>query len=407
MAIHEIIKKESKNYDSFYIYDESIILEQIKNLKENFKGIDFLYSVKCNPNSYVIKSIFSQGFGADAASLEEVIKAHNAGLTKDKIYFSAPGKTAKDIENSLSKAILIADSLNEIELINQIAKNQTAQIVDIGIRINPNFSFYGNHGIPSKFGIDEQDAIDFIKNNNCTNIRINGIHVHLKSQELDINVLKNYYKNMFTLAEKIQSITGINLDYINLGSGIGIQYSPNETPLNVKELGAAALDMLYKFKNKYPNTKVIIETGRYAVGKSGLYVTKVLDRKQSYGKTYIILKNTLNGFVRPSIIKLVENYSQQSEPSSYEPFFTNKNAFEFETLKPKNNLEKVSLVGNLCTAIDVIATDIDIPRLDIGDIIIINNAGAYARSVTPMQFASLEKPKELFVDKNGTVNIEE
>ena len=75
LAIHEIIKKESKNYDSFYIYDESIILEQIKNLKENFKGIDFLYSVKCNPNSYVIKSIFSQGFGADAASLEEVIKS--------------------------------------------------------------------------------------------------------------------------------------------------------------------------------------------------------------------------------------------------------------------------------------------------------------------------------------------
>lgn len=134
-----------------------------------------------------------------------------------------------------------------------------------------------------------------------------------------------------------------------------------------------------------------------------MYVTTVLDKKISYGKTYIIVKNTLNGFIRPSMARMVEKYASEILPEPSEPLFTCKDAFEFITLKENIDMEKVTLVGNLCTATDSIVEDINLSRLECGDVIIITNAGSYAAVLSPMQFSSQEKPVELFMTKNGEV----
>lgn len=396
-----IIAKYAEKYDSFYLYDESCIINSVNVLKENFSQIEFLYSVKCNPNRHVLRSVFAHGFGADAASLGEVLLANKAGLSKDKIYYSAPGKTMEDIKAAISKSILIADSLDEIRRI-QIIASQAGITVNIGIRINPNFSFCRNCGQSSKFGIDEEQAVEFIRNYDCKNVKITGIHVHLKSQELDARILSDYYGKMLHLAEKFHSLCG-ELDYVNMGSGMGIQYSVDETPLDMKILGADISSKLDKFKAACPNTKLIIETGRYVVGKSGVYVTKVVDRKVSHQKTYLILKNTLNGFIRPSLAILVMRYAAQDEPAPSEPLFTGKNTFQFLTLKDEEPTELVTLVGNLCTATDVVAEDIMLPHLECGDCIVITNAGSYAAVLSPMQFATQEKPIELFLTTDDKI----
>lgn len=401
MTLNNAVFDCLKKYDNFYLYDESVIVASLNRLKANFPQVDFLYSIKCNSNPNVLRSILGRGLGADAASTGEVKLAQEAGLSANEIYYSAPGKSMEDIKSAIGQAVLIADSLNEIKRIQSVAE-QSREIVKIGIRINPNFTFSGVGGQPSKFGIDEEQAISFLKAYPYKNVKVTGIHVHLKSQELNAGTLTAYYKRMFSLADKFEQFCG-TLEYINMGSGMGVPYAPADLPLDVAALGSAVQQNLTLYRNAHPHTKIMIEVGRYAVCESGIFVTTVLDRKISHGKTYLILKNTLNGFMRPALSQLIAHYSSEESPTGAEPLFTSKDAFGLLTLKDDTPSETVTLVGNLCTNTDMIAEDVRLPHLECGDAVIITNAGSYAAVLSPMQFSTQEKPKELFLKQSGEV----
>lgn len=391
MITKEIIEYLSCSADCFYIYDEEIIISQIKKLKSNFHNIKFLYSIKANPNLDVLKCMFLNGFGADAASLGEVMLAKQSGLKTEDIYFSAPGKTPNDIINSINNSVIIADSFSEIENINKIAFDMNIN-VEIGIRINPNFTFLDDNGLPSKFGIDEEQIFQSKSRlKNYSNIKIVGIHTHLKSQELNHNSIFNYYQKMFELAIKFQNEFNIALSFLNLGSGLGIQYSKDEPCLNVEELAHKTNIILNNFKMKYPKTKIIIETGRFVIGNAGYFVTKVLDKKVSRGKTFIILKDTLNSFMRSVLTQIIDK--------PIEPLFTCKNSFQILTFNNNSEFECVTLTGNICSQADIIANDIKLQKLDIGDFIALTNAGSYALTLSPINFSSKEKSKEFFISK--------
>ena len=399
----QVVLEQAKKFDSFYLYDEKKILEYTGRLKLDFEGVGFLYSIKTNPNPILLKTVFSQGFGADAASLGEVILAQKYRLPKNQIYYSAPGKSKKDISEAMDISVIVADSISEILRIQELAQEKGI-VAEIGIRLNPDFTFYSSYGLPSKFGIDAKTVFEntsLLKG--LSNIKIIGIHVHSRSQELDAEVLKKYYENMFALAKSVQEKLSISVQFINLGSGMGIPYSLRDKPLDTELLGKAVSELINVFKENFPHVDIFIETGRFAVGKSGVYATKVLDKKISYGKTFVILNNTLNGFIRPSLARLIENYSQDANPAGSEPLFTSVDAFDFIALNDECEQETVTLVGNLCTAADIIAKDILMPKLEIDDVVVITNAGSYAASISPMQFSSLVPPAQLFLSKNGEV----
>ena len=129
---------------------------------------------------------------------------------------------------------------------------------------------------------------------------------------------------MMSLSKKAEDILG-NLKFINLGSGIGIPYSKTQKEADVETLGEIVSQMAAKLKEKNNELRIFVETGRYAVGKSGIYITKVLDKKTSFGKTFVILCNTLNGFVRPAMAHIIEKYAKDENPAESEPFYTCKN----------------------------------------------------------------------------------
>ncbi len=397
--LRDAIGELAREHDSFYLYDERSVLEQIRRLRKHFPKIDFLYSIKCNPHPQVLESIFAQGFGADAASLGEVLLAQRLGLPRDRIYYSAPGKTPADLREAIRRAILIADSAGEVRRLQSIAE-EMGEVVSVGIRVNPDFTFRGEGGQPSKFGIDEAAALELVRNGRYPSLRFTGIHVHLKSQELDAGTLSRYYGRMLRLAERFQELCG-GLEYVNMGSGIGIPYSPGDAPLDLDRLGAALEECLSPFRDRYPSTRIIIETGRFLTCQSGYYITTVLDRKQSCGRTYLVLKNTLNGFLRPSLAELVERYSPERHPAGTEPLFTGKNAFGILSLREGEPVEQVTLVGNLCTAADVIGEDLPMPRLELGDPVVLTHAGSYAAVLSPMQFSSQNRPVERFLPAQG------
>ncbi|MFR7894501.1 MAG: hypothetical protein ACLU38_10970 [Dysosmobacter sp.] len=147
------------------------------------------------------------------------------------------------------------------------------------MRVNPDFTYTADTGVASKFGIDEQLIYDSMEAwKKLPNIRIVGLHAHLKSQELSAETLKGYYRNMFRLSVSMREAFG-TLKFVNLGSGMGIPFCETDKPFDTTALGAETQRLMAEFQEKLPETRFYIETGRYAVGTAGTYVAKVVDKE--------------------------------------------------------------------------------------------------------------------------------
>lgn len=402
MLDRELILKLAEKYESFYLYDGRTVLDSIAALGSSFEGVRFLYSAKANPHPSVLRCIFDEGFGLDAASMGEVTMGVKLGLAPEDIYYSAPGKSMNDLDAALEKCVIIADSASELERIQYLAARHGVK-AEAGVRINPNFTFDGEGGVSCKFGIDEDEALKKLAEwDKLKNLHICGIHVHSRSQELDTQRLCDYYGRMFELAVRCQKTLGRQLHFVNMGSGIGIPYAATDSAVDLKKLGAHMNKLCKEYAAELPEARIFIETGRFVSGRAGVYVTHVNDVKTSLGKKYVILANTLNGFVRPSIAQMVE---RESDAAPCEPLYTGPDAFGFAPLTDETETETVTVCGNLCTGADVIAQDTELPRLRTGDVFVITNAGSYAAVLTPMQFASLTPPVQIFAAPDGRLTV--
>lgn len=208
MLDRELILKLAEKYESFYLYDGRTVLDSIAALGSSFEGVRFLYSAKANPHPSVLRCIFDEGFGLDAASMGEVSMGVKLGLAPEDIYYSAPGKSMNDLDAALEKCVIIADSAAELERIQYLAARHGVK-AEAGVRINPNFTFDGEGGVSCKFGIDEDEALKKLAEwDKLKNLHICGIHVHSRSQELDTQRLCDYYGRMFELAVRCQKTLG-------------------------------------------------------------------------------------------------------------------------------------------------------------------------------------------------------
>lgn len=388
-----------KGHAPCYIYNGEQIASQCQKLKRELSGFEFLYSIKTNPFSHIIQNISKEGFGADAASAGEVFLSLKNGIAPEKIFYSAPGKTEEDIEICYGKCTIIADSISEIRHINAIAAKHK-EIVKIGIRVNPNFSMKNECGTSSKFGIDIEQLLkveDTLAE--YSNIKITGIHIHIQSQILDFQILGKYYKNCFELAKKIHSMKNVNIEFINFGSGIGALYrETQDKPVDLEKLNNMISEIAEE-NHAVLNAKLLIETGRFITCNAGKYYTPIVDIKESLGQKYLIVENAMNGFMRPAIANLI--YKAAGEIlTGYEPLYTCQDEFSVQVLNESVEKEKVNIVGNLCTALDVIRENTEVNHAQIGDIIEITNAGSYAYSLSPLLFSSHKIPKQYYLYKD-------
>ena len=302
-----------------YLYEKNLIKERCHTLLDAMPEVDFLYSVKTNPFAPVLKTVAEQGFGADVASANEVLLAQRAGIPYDKIYYSAPGKTLQDIQKAWGKCTIIADSLSELDRLEQCAAAKNDRIA-VGVRVNQDFSMSGASAVPGKFGIDEEQ----LKTANLCfqHLKTTGIHVHLCSQILEANMLCEYYRNCYLLAERVNELNGVEIQFINFGSGIGTVYdSETEKPLALEKVGQT-LQVLRVKNNSSLQAKFILETGRFVVCNAGTYYTRIVDRKISCGKTYLVVQNAMNGFLRPAIAELLRQNVGKFPNNGQEPLYT-------------------------------------------------------------------------------------
>lgn len=382
-----------------YIYDGEQIAGQCQKLKRELSGFEFLYSIKTNPFSHIIQNISKESFGADVASAGEVLLSLKNGIAPEKIFYSAPGKTEEDIEICYGKCTIIADSISEIKRIN-IAAARHKETIKIGIRVNPDFSMQNECGTSSKFGIDIEQLLkgeDILAE--CSNIKVAGIHIHIQSQILDFQILGKYYKSCFELVKKIHSMKNVNIEFINFGSGIGALYrEKQDKPVDLEKLNNMISEIAEENRIVL-NAKLLIETGRFITCNAGKYYTPIVDIKESQGQKYLIVENAMNGFMRPAIANLI--YKTAGETlTGYEPLYTCQDEFAVQVLNESHRKEKVNIVGNLCTALDVIRENVELNHAQIGDVIEITNAGSYAYSLSPLLFSSHRIPKQYYLYKD-------
>ena len=368
----------------FYCYSYSKLKENVNKFKENFKSFSPLicFAVKSNTNVNLIREIKKFGLGADVVSLGELMIAIKAGIKPNKIVFSGVGKTSSELNFAINKKILLinAESLSEIMEINRLAKLRNKK-VRVGVRLNPNTDAKTLNQISTgkkenKFGVNKDTfhkIVDFCKNSK--NIDLKCLSVHIGSQILD----HKPYGKMLEAVSHILDKTNHQFEFIDLGGGMGINYSDKNKTLNYKKYNTAINNFLKKHK-----VKIIFEPGRSIIGNTGMLISKVIYIKDSGRKKFIILDAAMNDLMRPALYGAFH----RTLPVIKSNKISNK-PYEF--------------VGPICESTDKFITLKKFQKLKEKDLIAICDVGAYGMSLSS-NYNLRPKPIELLI-KGSKINV--
>jgi len=342
----------------FYLYDFNHISNQYNALKEAFRARKSLicYAVKANSNLSVIKHLGDMGAGCDCVSIGEVKRALLAGVANYKIIFSGVGKIDSEIKEALEKDILMINLESEAELARvEIQAKDLHKVARISIRVNPNIDPkthpYISTGLhENKFGVDLDTAKRmYIKAKNSEFLDPVGIHFHIGSQLTELTPIK---ESSEVVADLVRSLKAINIDikFFDIGGGLGIDYD-GETLIKPYDYAQAIYETLATL-----DVTIMCEPGRFLVGNSGHFVTKVLYEKVNEDKRFVIVDGAMNDLIRPSLY----------------------NAFhKVELLNRSENVSKADIVGPVCESGDFFAKNVDLAQSYHDDLIVIKSAGAY------------------------------
>lgn len=368
-----------------YLYDKNDILNQISQVKTYFSDWNILYSMKANPFVDIVKLMKDNSIWIDAASGGEVQAAKGMNFEASEIYYSAPGKSDTDIEKAMDRCTIIADSINEVFRINEIAQNKS-RVIEIGIRLNianqliSNNAFEVMSGVESKFGVSMENLLSQLTEIQALDsVRIIGIHIYFGSQVLEEKVVANNFALIARAACQVGKY--LDLQFVNFGGGFGVPYLQKEKQLNLSKIKTMLdeTEELHRLKEK--GVLCNLELGRYLVANCGSYITKVMDVKTSGSKKYAIVYGGMNSFFRPVFTREYHH--------AYKYYNENE--------MPEDEKDKITLVGSLCTPIDQYYEDVVMEKLQAGDIIIFENAGAYGYSMSMLDFISYQKPTQILI----------
>lgn len=374
-----IINLISKVGTPVYIYSKNAILNRINQYKEAFEGYDTLicYALKANSNLSILKILQDQGLGADIVSGGELYKAKKAGFGSNRIVYAGVGKTDFEIDYGVREGILSfnVESVMELEVIDQIAKKYNKK-ANVSIRINPDVDPkthpYISTGLKkSKFGIDIDQAKGvYRKALEYENINVIGIHCHIGSQITDISVYKEAAEKTADLVFDLKR-EGIEIEYFNMGGGLGIRYRPDDEVPSPKNLADIVIPIV-----RQTGLKLIIEPGRSIVGEAGALIAKVIFLKDKGDKHFVIVDSGMNDLIRPSIY----------------------NAYHHIVAIKENGDKMIAdIVGPICETGDFLGLDRQIDRVDRGDLIAILSAGAYGASMSS-NYNVRPKAMEVLID---------
>ena len=377
LSIKNILKK---NKTPFYIYSENQIAFNFLKFANTFKKTDPLicFAAKSNSNLNILRVLGKLGAGADVVSGGELLKALKAGIRPNKIVFSGVGKTEEELKIAINKKILLinCESESEAKLVNNLSKKLRKK-VSIGFRLNPNVDAKTHKNISTgkaenKFGLSIKNFKVFLKTvKTFKNVKLDALSVHIGSQILDDTPFRKTLNVMSKLIKELK----LNLKYVDLGGGFGINYTDKEKPINLSKYSK----LVHNFSKKL-NCKIIFEPGRSIIGNTGLLISKIQFIKKGANKNFIILDAGMNDFMRPALYEAFHKIIPISKKSS----------------RMKG---KIEFVGPICETTCKFGVYKNYPKINENEFVAITNVGAYGSSLSS-NYNTRPLVAEILINKN-------
>jgi diaminopimelate decarboxylase len=350
-------------------------------------AVQLHYSIKANPMPALVQHMAGLADGLDVASGGELTTALDTGFDPSHITFAGPGKSTADLRRAIAAGVCInAESSGEIGRI-------AAQAESLGIaprvvlRVNPDFELKSSGmrmgGGAKPFGIDAETIPQAVAQLRALGIDPLGFHIFCGSQSLKAEAIVEAHAQSVELAMRLAGECAFVPSMLNLGAGFGIPYFPGESPLGLAPVGANLAALLPRVREGLGEVRISLESGRYFVGEAGVYVARVLDRKVSRGQVFLVTDGGLHQHLAAS-----GNFGQVIR-KNYPAAIGNRMA-------PAQR-ETVSVVGPLCTPLDVLADRMELAAADVGDLVVLFQSGAYGLSASPTAFLGHPAPAEVLV----------
>lgn len=373
----------------FYLYDGDVLRDGFSQLRDRLHpSVDIFYSLKANPNVSVCAILRSLGAGAEVSSVVELQTAVRAGVAPADIIFLGPGKTAADLQCALDHGIgaVVCESTAEVEMLADLAGDRTVNVL---LRVNPAFEAKGSGlamgGKPRQFGIDQNqipEAIAAVAK--LKSIRVIGFHAYMGTRFLHAGDVVRNTQGILAMASELSTRTGIPLDTVDIGGGLGVPYFENEDFLDLDELADGVNAVVEDFRKGYPGCRIIMELGRFLAAPCGTYVTRALYVKESSGHQFVVADGGTNHHMAAvgigSFVKRnfpIVSLTHYREPAT----------------------DCLTITGPLCTPNDVIGKQVKLPGVRPGDLLGVERSGAYGSSASPGLFLGHGYPAEVLVDR--------
>ena len=386
--LREVIKKFPT---PFHLYDEKKIKENFHKLKETFSWAASFrehFAVKATPNPHIVKILADEGAGTDCSSLAELLISEMAGVVGEKIILTSNDTPADEFQKAIELGAII--NLDDITHIDFLEKNAGFPKC-LSFRYNPaDIMNEGNDiiGKPAeaKYGLTREQIFSAYEIAKNKGVKRFGLHTMVASNELGTETFLYTAKIMFELAAEIKKRLGINLEFVNLGGGFGIPYRPEEKPVDFKAVGEGIHELFNEIilPAGLEKIRIATESGRAMTGNAGWLVSTVLHEKNTY-KNYIGLDSCMANLMRPAMYGAYHHITILGKENN-----------------PHNKIYDVT--GSLCENNDKFALDRNLPKIDIGDILIIHDTGAHGHAMG-FNYNGKLRSAELLLKENGEIKL--
>jgi diaminopimelate decarboxylase len=373
----------------FFVYDRRLIDDRIAHLRRHLPAAAALhYAVKANPMPAVVQHLARLVDGFDIASTREMQVALDTPMPARRVSFAGPGKTDAELAQAIAADITVEiESANELRRLARLAERAGLR-PRTAIRVNPDFDVKGSGmrmgGGPQQFGVDVEVVPALLRDMRAMGVEFVGLHIFAGSQNLRGDILQSVQERTIELAIGLASEAPAPIRHLNIGGGFGIPYFPKDVPLDIAPIGENLGRLIERrLKPALPEAQLIVELGRYIVGEAGLYVSRVIDRKESRGQVFLVTDGGLHHQLAAS-----GNFGQVIR-RNYPVAVANRMG--------ESATETASVVGCLCTPLDLLADKVELPRAEVGDLVAVFQSGAYGLTASPINFLSHPEPQEVLV----------
>lgn len=372
----------------FYAYDRRLLRQRITELRAALPlSVKLHFAMKANPMPAVVDLMAGLVDGIDVASAGEMKIALDAGADPKEISFAGPGKRAVELRQAVSSGVLVnIESFREVDLLAAISR-ELGLPARVAVRVNPNFELKGSGmkmgGGPKQFGVDAEEVPALLATISERKLGFEGFHLFAGSQNLLAESICEAQQKSYDLAVELSKHTRSPVRFLNLGGGFGIPYFPGEKRLDIAPIGQNLRQLVARASQELPEATLVIELGRYLVGEAGIYVTRVIDKKTSRGQTYLVVDGGLHHHLSAS-----GNFGQVIRKNYPVAIGNRMNASTQET---------VSVVGPLCTPLDILADNMTLAEAHPGDLFVVFQSGAYGASASPQRFLGHPEAVETLV----------